>query len=981
MSAMRRLALVVCTSAALIFALATGSAFAVDRTISGTVTEQGAPGPAPLEHVCVEAWTVGSRVVREQVDTATTDSTGHYALAVPEGGSYKLDFHDCGTDDGDYVEEWANNKASYNVADTINVGASGATVDAALAHGGSISGTVTNAAAPGLPLEHICATALEESSGQELGSDETDAAGHYEIPGLWPRRYKVRFGECGTGNAMTEFYNDRTGQSSGDAVTVIANADTGGIDAQLQQGGSITGHVTKASDGTNMSGVCVNATSTSPGIPGTSTATTSASGTYTLRGLRTGSYKIRFGCANPYLTQWFDNKPTEAAADPVSVTIGANTPNVDAAMVRGGTITGHVDKAAGGNVTLGCATAFPVGGGGGHGAFTDGSGNYTITGLPSGSYKVRFDRCSAAGSLLPQWYNGKATEAAADPVDVLAENTTPNVNATLATGGTISGSVTRSGSATTVPFAAVTAIPTGGGDPFEVTADGSGNYSVRDLPAGDYKLHFDGTNQGYNDIWFDQKASEAAADPVTVGAGASVTGRNAQLTQLPSTTAFITGHVRDSASHASLEDGVCVTAFDAAGNVVDQAFSHLDGRFTIGVPAGGGYRLRFVDCGTGRDYPDAWWQNKTSLATADPVTAPAAGNTSDLGEVDMVEGGRVGVHVQDQDGNPLGGICVSVVRADGTVLNFDQTPSDGDLEIAGLPAGSGYHVHVANCAGGNLVPVDVPLGAVTSGGLIGPVTATMPRGYRIFGHVDGPSGSLGDDACVSATVPSHPEVGTLEDGTDDYGNYTIEGVPLGAAASVTATDCTDGELDDSTRTVVAGTTADQRVGPIDFTLAFPPPPPPSPSGDGGTSPGNGGNTVNTTNTGNQGNTNTGNQAHAAGSLTGGGTKTAAKNGTFTVASVSCAGPADCSATGNGSGALAKVAIAKKRKKVMLASGKATIKAGRKGALKLKLTKKARKALAKKGRLKMRVTVTLSSPGATAVRKTFAVTVKPAKKKK
>src|SRR5689334_12831131 len=136
MSAMRRLALIICAVTALLFAFATGSALAVDRTISGTVSEQGATTFTPLENVCVAALTLGGAGAREEADRATTDSAGHFSLTAP-AGSYKLSFDDCGTDAGDYITEWYSNKFSYDSADVLDTSSSNKTVDAALAHGGS----------------------------------------------------------------------------------------------------------------------------------------------------------------------------------------------------------------------------------------------------------------------------------------------------------------------------------------------------------------------------------------------------------------------------------------------------------------------------------------------------------------------------------------------------------------------------------------------------------------------------------------------------------------------------------------------------------------------------------------------------------------------------------------------------------------------------------------------------------------------------
>jgi hypothetical protein len=60
-------------------------------------------------------------------------------------------------------------------------------------------------------------------------------------------------------------------------------------------------------------------------------------------------------------------------------------------------------------------------------AYTNAQGNYTVSGLPAGSYKVYFTHAA----YVSEWYNDKASFAAADPVTVTAGNTSANINAAM----------------------------------------------------------------------------------------------------------------------------------------------------------------------------------------------------------------------------------------------------------------------------------------------------------------------------------------------------------------------------------------------------------------------------------------------------------------------------------------------------------------------------------------------------------------------
>lgn len=74
----------------------------------------------------------------------------------------------------------------------------------------------------------------------------------------------------------------------------------------------------------------------------------------------------------------------------------------------------------------------------------NGGGDYTITGLPSGSYKVVFSTYSESLNYLTQYYNGKSALGEATPVPVTAPSTTGAINAELHAGGQVSGYVTDS---------------------------------------------------------------------------------------------------------------------------------------------------------------------------------------------------------------------------------------------------------------------------------------------------------------------------------------------------------------------------------------------------------------------------------------------------------------------------------------------------------------------------------------------------------
>ena len=76
-------------------------------------------------------------------------------------------------------------------------------------------------------------------------------------------------------------------------------------------------------------------------------------------------------------------------------------------------------------------------------AYTDNMGFYTITGLPSDTYKIQFT--SEVSGYAGEWYDNKADYASATAVSVTAGHTTTGIDAVLNPWGGISGTVTGTG--------------------------------------------------------------------------------------------------------------------------------------------------------------------------------------------------------------------------------------------------------------------------------------------------------------------------------------------------------------------------------------------------------------------------------------------------------------------------------------------------------------------------------------------------------
>ena len=126
----------------------------------------------------------------------------------------------------------------------------------------------------------------EYRTGAAAGTTVTDTDGTYTVSGLEGGRYFVFVNAVRQGYPV-QFYDGASDVRSATTVLVAAGDTTAGIDFALDSGGSISGTVLKASDGTAVSGAEVWAELAGGGGDGVRTA---SDGTYTITGLPAGEY-------------------------------------------------------------------------------------------------------------------------------------------------------------------------------------------------------------------------------------------------------------------------------------------------------------------------------------------------------------------------------------------------------------------------------------------------------------------------------------------------------------------------------------------------------------------------------------------------------------------------------------------------------------------------------------------------------------------
>jgi hypothetical protein len=307
-----------------------------------------------------------------------------------------------------------------------------------------ISGTVTEASGSHNPIDGVEVEAFT-ATREVVGSAKTGPSGDYTIEGLAPGSYEVGFYPSQPSLYAPRYYNERASLSEAEAVSIVTEGEErSGIDAQLHEGGKITGEVTDTSGaGLENIEVFVSAASGNEGFLGEYEALTGAGGKYTVTGLPKGSYTVefypRYGLGLNFVPQYYEEKSLFSDATPVDIKVeGEVQPGIDAKLQEGGKVSGTVTDAVTHKPLAGVEVVASGAVGGGEEGFggyaeTNANGEYTILGLGSGTYKIEFSGPGGPtkDEYITQYYNGQSSFASGNLVTANQGSTTPGINAAL----------------------------------------------------------------------------------------------------------------------------------------------------------------------------------------------------------------------------------------------------------------------------------------------------------------------------------------------------------------------------------------------------------------------------------------------------------------------------------------------------------------------------------------------------------------------
>lgn len=641
----------------------------------------GPDAVTPLENVWVDVYASSGGWVGSDF----TAPDGSYEITGLAAGSYRVVFSPPMS--SGYAWEYFDNTQEYFSATLVSVTAGATTPDinASLELGGAISGVVTGPDGV-TPLEGVMVSAGPYGGMGSVGAP-TAADGTYWITGLMGGSYRVYF--SAPTSYVSEYYTNTTDYSSATPVSVVAGATTPGINASLELGGTISGVVTGPDGVTPLGGVSVYASPFS-GPGGGGSATTLADGSYQITGLPAGSYRVQFSppIGSSYMSEFYDNTTDYSSATPVSVVAGATIPGINASLALGATISGTVTGGSpvvpvnGATVEIYELIGPGFWGSSGQTATTQPDGTYELGGLAAGTYRIRF----SAPGLAFEFYDDAFSAGNAADIVVAPGATVGGIDAVLAPGASISGSVTGPDGTTPVDGAYVEAFVETGGSWVSVasaSAQTDGSYTLDSLPAGNYRVYFNGAwPSPYIAEWYDNAPDPNLADTVVVSAGVPVTGINASLA-LGGT---ISGTVTDAAGGTPLGYAY-VYAYDDLGFPVGLAYTGFDGTYSVaGLPTGN-YRVEFGYPG----YAIEYYNDEVFFSAADPVAVSAGFETAGI-DAALGPGARILGTVTGPDGvTPLSGVLVEALLFNGVdweIISSRTTINDGTYQVGHLPAGS-----------------------------------------------------------------------------------------------------------------------------------------------------------------------------------------------------------------------------------------------------------------------------------------------------
>ena len=543
-------------------------------------------------------------------------------------------------------------------------------------------------------------------------------------------------------------------------------------------------------------------------------ATSGVDGSYQVFGITTGTYSVRF--TDPqrrFAPEWYDGVDSSAAATAVSVTLGQDSPGIDAQLRAPGVVTGVVTDTFGTPIE-GVSVYGP-----GQSAKTDAQGRYQLVGFGVETPSIQFSKTG---------YVSQTVVVSTTP----GSTTTSDV--ALPRRGVISG-VVANANGEPVGGVRVNAQRVVPGGSSSATTDADGRYALTNLDSAQWYVSvtdYDGT---YITEWFDGARTRDQATRVTTAVDVE-SRADFELDR----GGFISGSVTDASGQPI--PNVSVSYWSPSATEFYGASTDENGDYTIGGLETGRYAIEFNRW----DYVTAFYDGADALTAATLVDVSrqntATGIDAVLDLAAPVGPGSIAGTLSDSGGSPIAGAQAKAYQPgyQGRPVLRGSAFSDaqGVYTIVGLAEGT-YFVqfdavdHASEwfddvLARDSATPIEVgQLAAVTS------IDASLAAAAAFQGFVRDPQGGPRADVQVVLRSDLGDQRSTVTDSTGGYsftdidpGNYQFELIDLagdfltqyypdGQYVAAAAGDSTDLDFTlDQPAAVVQGVVADEAGDPM-----------------------------------------------------------------------------------------------------------------------------------------------------------------------
>ncbi len=271
------------------------------------------------------------------------------------------------------------------------------------------------------------------------------ADGTYAFPGL-QGKLKIEFVPTFRSRMLRQFYDHKSTFAEATTLSVPeAEVPYGNVNAELIEGGVITGKVTAEANGEPLAEVEACAVSVSAPAA-KSCDETDADGEYELHTLPTGYYSVGFwgrGRSAEYVPWYYEGKSSLVEATPVHV-VATTTTTIEPTLVKGAQVGGVVTAAAGGAVEGIPVCLFEPGVlAADRCTESAAGGTYSFQGLATGLYQVGFALGAAeiaggqsnlgVGGYLPQFFDRVSGRAEAQTLMLSGSQIVTGIDAALVT--------------------------------------------------------------------------------------------------------------------------------------------------------------------------------------------------------------------------------------------------------------------------------------------------------------------------------------------------------------------------------------------------------------------------------------------------------------------------------------------------------------------------------------------------------------------